>query len=470
VVPDRFWDVRENRQKAINWLIGEVRKSPEELIGRDLERHGLGGLLAFYQDNIEDLRRSAGISGPKRFPNLKQGLVIDGIIDERAASRTGRQVFGHWHERANRVEGTRKVVAGVGDPRKVSYKDFVDAGLSTIVDHYPSIHAAIAGAGYDINPWEMVNGTPPHYWDARSNRCKALNWLLERSGKGPLEIAQADFKAHGLMKLYWFYRAGRRVKAEAPTHMDGRMVPLVRRLLFDHDLLKKKDLLKDLGLIIAKRPPSRWADRKVRVEAIRCSVERHGGPRKVKFEDLRKDGLASVVYRSFGGFYGALCEAGYDIEAWEMAGLVPKMFWSDAQNRRRALRWAMKRARTRADDVSISDLERCGLLRLAHWYSMHPSVLLEKHTGRLSSKAPLIKRILVREGLLKGDGLYGGTALRGDRRRRVKGYERHWVPRKERPVRTAARGKIAPKARAARKGRTVWKVTREKGKARIRNF
>jgi hypothetical protein len=107
---------------------------------------------------------------------------------------------------------------------------------------------------------------------------------------------------------------------------------------------------------------------------------------------------------------------------------------------------------------------------LYKWYANNPDYLKEDHDGRLSSKAPLLMRILVREGFLKGDGLYGGTVPKGEARRKAIGYERHWIPRRERPVRKRAKTRSAPKARRPRKSTTAWTVSHEKGKVRVRNF
>ena len=47
-VPQGYWKAKENRVRAVQWLINETSKSPSELIARDFQQYGLGGLLQKY--------------------------------------------------------------------------------------------------------------------------------------------------------------------------------------------------------------------------------------------------------------------------------------------------------------------------------------------------------------------------------------------------------------------------------------
>ncbi len=47
-VPQGYWKAKENRARAVQWLINEVGKSPSELTARDFQQYNLGGLLQMY--------------------------------------------------------------------------------------------------------------------------------------------------------------------------------------------------------------------------------------------------------------------------------------------------------------------------------------------------------------------------------------------------------------------------------------
>jgi hypothetical protein len=468
-MPRFYWRDQENRKRALGWLLERIGKRPEELSEKDMMKNDLSSLLNFYERNTGSLesaktrRRRSGLS------SLKRGLCFDGFIDEDDMVRFGRKGPNYWARRGNRLHWIRKITEKAGGPRMVSVRDFQNAGCGTFLRHCPSLYQALLEAGFRLERWEMRGGCGRGFWSERGNRRRALRWLMERTGKAPLDLRKDDFISNQLGKLWAVYLDKRgRLRLE-PGQSGGYRVPLVRRILFHDGLIRKKDLMKHVERAVKHRSRS-WGDPDVRIRAIRQIIGRMDGSTKIGFRDLVRYGIGGMVSTYYGSVLSAFKAAGCKLQPWVLVKRLPNGYWTDPKNRRAAIEWAISRSKGPVEMFGLKDLEDVGLARLIYFYTVHREILSEEHEGRLSSKAPLIKRLLVREGLLKGDGLYGGATPKGEGGRRSKGYERHWATRKERPVRMRARRKVGPKATVARKGRTVWKVTKGKDKVRMRNF
>jgi hypothetical protein len=454
------WAEREYRTRAVQHLVslfvgrgGRARgrdRKMSDIRQADFRSAGLDGLYYMYVNP-----NAKKILGYDRYIASRRSPVARALLDARviqkgspeenaleARSRRERYTF-EAPEMVRRAIRAAVKASGL-HPAAVKHNTLAENGAKTPLDKLfnGNYFKALQFAGFKVDIEDHIGRKPPGYWASKENRVRAVRRLVEERG-GPGKITARVMRQAGLMSLYVYH---------------PRLV----------------NLLKEAGYVISYKnrmkcaPRDFWNDPTVRHEAVRSVVEARGGPDRVLSRDVVKAGLGTLLSR--WRLRELLLDAGYRIEPWCMAGLVPRGFWLDKRNRRRALRWLISRTRKAPGELTMTDMVRYGLGGLYNSYYQHRSWLDEPHPGRLSCEAPRLKRILVREGVLKGDWLYGGALPKGEKRPKAKGYERHWVPRKEPLVRMKAGRKAAPKVAVARKGRTVWKVTREKGKARIRNF
>jgi hypothetical protein len=488
------WSKRENRKLALEALLARTGKDPGEVRIADLKAMGLLPLFDYYRRHRRLLGTERSVKGPFNIPLVQRALLAEGLMRkhdyERAiqrllmrkaeASREARRrrkvpdrsmkYFGisYWNSKENRVRWIRWLVRRKGGCRKVVCKDLLGNHLGTLLQKAPSLHALLVEAGYDIDPWEMKASVPDGLWDVTSNRRRALTWMLERAKIGPKDVLRGTFIENRLAGLYDFYRKNPKVFRSGPAAgLQGR-VTLAKRILL-HEGFFTDVAAAEKADALHRRPGRYWQDRDRLIRAVQEYVNARGGPTGVTTTEMIRDGLKAALNR-YKSLYALLKDAGYTFEPWKNGSRAPQGFWADPENRKRAIEYIINREGCGPDLLVQRDFMGKGLNGVLSYYRGHPDVLNGEYRGRLSSKTPLFKRILVREGFLKGDGLYGGAAPKGDKRRRAKGYERHWIPRKERPIRMKARRKVTPKTTGTRKGRTVWKVTKEKGKARIRNF
>ncbi len=432
----------------VNIVTGPGRKKVSQIRYEDFRSHGLGGLFGLYcQPRIE---RTLGLEGYILTLNsavaralLDAGVIERGSADERTLERHAVRLQYTMEDPSVVRKTIRTAVKATGKhPQALRYKDLAQNGARTPLDKIfkGDYLAALRFAGFDVDEDHLIGRKRRKFWASKDNRVKAMRKLVEDKG-GPCNVTSKDLAEAKLQGLQTYHP----------------------RLC---DLLKEAGYPMGLDQRMKFLPRGFWDDPTLRRKAVRQLVDKKGGPDNVLFKDFVAARLWSLTDR-YPTFYAMVRDAGYDIEPWQMAGLVPRGYWLEERNRKKALLWLLSRTRSRSQELTLDDFRNNRLYGLYLAYHNYPDILGKPHVGRLSSKAPFIKRILVREGLLKGDGLYGGTVLRGDRTRKAKGYERHWVAHKERPVRMKARPKAV---RGPRKGPTAWKTDRSKGKARIRNF
>lgn len=86
-VPQSFWKKKDNRIKAIKWLVSKVDRPVNEFTKQVFEEHGLGGLLnEYYSASPHDALKDAG------FP-VKKGEMPRGLY---SASLQYESDHGHW--------------------------------------------------------------------------------------------------------------------------------------------------------------------------------------------------------------------------------------------------------------------------------------------------------------------------------------------------------------------------------------
>ena len=498
------WDITpDERYRVLKAFAHKIGKAPHLVTWRDLKAAGLIGLLC------------CGTEIPASIPAL---IRMCGGSSPVAETRTKHK----WKDRETRIMAVRDLVKQVTGPQvvlgrrpknimQISRADFRARGLAGLYTlYFPGPLMELYGVKREPGKrhWRRPSRPPvaggPRLGEHSSNDGKdhdavpTLEDLLDCASPLIRAFVESGIIRRGSYEEWVLEKAASRLKHDPSDGVANRKTirRAVRALGKDPQEITLKDLLgtgakhtfesiyncnviralRDAGFDVTPenkkghKPRDYWKKKENRVCMVRKLVEAKGGPRNFSYGDLEKAGKGYLI-KFAGTTDGLLREAGYDFEPWERHRCRPPYgYWARDVNRRRAIRWLIARAKTSPERMTNADFRSHGLQRLLSYYSKHPDILDRPHPGRLSSKAPLVKRILVREGFLKGDGLYGGAIPKGEKGRKAKGYERQWVVRKERPVRKRGRRKVTPKVRSPRKGRTVWKVTREKGKARIRNF
>ena len=155
-------------------------------------------------------------------------LIADGkasrLFDDGHVNRT---VKADWSDRALRVAILRKFVGLHEDPKKIEWGDYSVAGLHRPISIFygdsPYQTFVEIGIAYSqeeflkhfqtgdfqadkFYPWEMKRA-PHNIFHVAENRIAAVNWLLWKTGKAPIDISLDEIKKHmpGLAKTQYMY-------------------------------------------------------------------------------------------------------------------------------------------------------------------------------------------------------------------------------------------------------------------------
>lgn len=176
--PKGYWDVPENRERAVHEVMEITGKSSTELRKLDFIRNGYS--LLVKDRSIRDLM-------------LETGLEF----------HTYQQETGYWKVRDNRIRAIKDLIETLGkDPSEITKKDLNANGLSTVLGvHHGSLRSILREAGYHIEKKK-----PPKYWNEKENRIVATRDLVARLDKDPRRIGREDFVGAGLHSLLLKYR------------------------------------------------------------------------------------------------------------------------------------------------------------------------------------------------------------------------------------------------------------------------
>lgn len=186
-LPKRHWWDRKNIREAVDTLTEKTGKSPNELKAHDFIDNGLAGLLTAHNSSPDRIMSLAGYDYKKwqfsRVPNR------------------------FWKNKENIKDAVSWLLDITGkDPRNLSRYDFEDNGLHGLLSiHGNSPYKALVAAGYEIKEWEMLN-SPRFIWADKKKVEEAVEWLMKKTGKGPVELNQNDFRNNGLSRLFTIYR------------------------------------------------------------------------------------------------------------------------------------------------------------------------------------------------------------------------------------------------------------------------
>jgi hypothetical protein len=278
--PNRFFSSRRRRLWLVRSFVDKFRAENGRYPGvDDWKRAGLVSLMVRYGLSPLRLLRDAGydVSELER-PSRKTG---------RAARRVVPVVGPRWGREEVRLEAIRKAVRRIGKPpEEVSQDDLQRAGLTMVLKYYNSSpHAALAAAGFKVEPWRMQR-VPRRFWVDTANRRRAVEWLMSTTGKDSRELMGRDFEEHGLSGLL---QLGGGVRA----------------------------LLDQIGLEPSARvrrrvPNGYWKSKVNRVRRTRQLVESLGKPLlDITVRDFAKAGLGPLCLYKNGRVREVLREAGY---------------------------------------------------------------------------------------------------------------------------------------------------------------
>jgi hypothetical protein len=280
----KFWTIKENRVKAIQWLIRKTGKPYKQLTSADFKSFGLSGLLSKYyggsvfkalkesEYNINEFELGPGV--PKRY----------------------------WQDRERRIQVIKKFAQTINKPlTEISQKDFREYGLWGILTSYynSSPLLALEDAGFDVRAEER-SIKPQGYWKNRENRIKMIRDMVHKSGKPLHEFTQKDFRKFHIWKLLTEYYQSSHILA-----------------------------LKDAGYNIEpwqmrKKPNRYWSIRDNRIFAIkRFVLNLNKTISEITEEDFHGHGLAGCLKYYNDSPYLALIDAGFNVKKEEMKhGLI----------------------------------------------------------------------------------------------------------------------------------------------------
>ncbi|MCK4319658.1 hypothetical protein KAW38_03750 [Candidatus Micrarchaeota archaeon] len=172
--PRSFFDKKENRVKAVKWLIEKLGKNPRDITMLDFFDNRLRGLLAHHRDSPYLAIREA-------YPEIKEWEM-----------KTTPMFF--YKKKENRIKAIKWLIKKLKkDPKDIIQKDFLDNRLSGLLKYYKgSPYLSIREVHPRIKEWEM-QVTPRSFFDKKENRIKAIRWLVKKLKKDPRDITYDDF-------------------------------------------------------------------------------------------------------------------------------------------------------------------------------------------------------------------------------------------------------------------------------------
>ena len=312
------WQSRKNRILAIKSVVEEVG-DPRDVAVWDFEERRIDTLLAYYNKSVYAALKDAGY-------NIH-------------AWERKKVPAGFWKKKRNRVAATRWLVARKGgNPREVSYWDFVDAKLRCIITITGGALEALNEAGYNIKPW-MGKATPRGTWQLKENRVAAIKWLMAKTMKDPTKLSMKDFKNNGLKSLASGYGI-HRILTEAGYDLNP----------WEYN----------------RASPKTWRKKENRVTALKWVLEQtKKEPAQLSRKDFLSRNLGTLVRTH--GIYGLVTEAGYELKPWEMR-VAPKGTWNKRKNRVEAIKRLVAKTRKKPSNITKEDFIDGGLRTLVVKY------------------------------------------------------------------------------------------------------
>ena len=324
-VPQGYWKRKSNRIRAVRHLLRTTRKLPEEVKVDDFCKAGMGGLISrYYSGSVSLAMGEAGYYIPGRFKSKAH----------------------FWDKKWNRVEAIRHMVAYLDKPvEEFTGEDFKRYSLYGLLQYYGgSSRKGLKEAGYDLHPWQY-HSCPRGYWTQKENRAGAVRWLVETTGKEPLELRPSDLTNHklwGLLAAYNDKRCAKYERGEMFTYDPGYLLAYPTRVLravveAGYDIGEQRQVWERVETPenrppkqTVRRPRGYWNIKENRMGALRQIVETSGkSPSEISYSDLTSRGLGGLVLaiqRHEGTLVKALRAAGYDTRPKRKK---PSFYWDD---------------------------------------------------------------------------------------------------------------------------------------------
>ncbi|MEW5936215.1 MAG: hypothetical protein AB1665_00120 [Candidatus Thermoplasmatota archaeon] len=384
--PHGYWKNKEHRIRAVREMVEKTGLPPSRITAKEFIAAGLQAVIHHCGNSPIRALEEAGYTIAYYGPGKKKQ------VPQR-----------HWDKRENRIAAVRWLVEHLGKaPSQVTVDDFRECELTGLFDRRMTVRAALREAGYDVPTWHKA---PPHYWDDREHRVRAIRRMVQLTGGRPEAITNKTFRAF---------------------HLTGVLSQYYRSI---------RNALKDAGYRVeefSKRPQGFWHHRKNRIEAVREMVTRSGKPiEEITVNDFREAGIMCVI-NVCGSILAALGEAGYAMKPWERRPM-PTSSWQSKEHRVAATRWLVEKIGKKPLEINQRDFMSHGLGRLLKAYSRERCASYERgdlftdEPGYLLKYPTRVTRALVEAGFdIKIEDLAGARRWKGG------GISRYWKERERR--------------------------------------
>jgi len=253
-LPDGYWDEKDNRARAINWLLEYTCKAPEELIYDDIRENGLNG-ICHHKSRLYELLREAG-------HDIKLHDMHNMTNSEKG-----------WSNKRTRFMAITDLCSKLNKlPEEIVSEDLKNNGLGGVLAMYDgSPTKLLKDSGFNVDLSSRIK--PVGYWRIKENRVKEVKALAEKLGRTP---NCEDFKTH---------------------------IPSALTVKGTYGLLEEADMKLDY------RPMGYWKNPENRIKETRALVEKLG--RMPKYVEFMQHMPGAIKY---GTIPALLEEAGFEVK------------------------------------------------------------------------------------------------------------------------------------------------------------
>lgn len=185
--PHNYFSDKEHRHAALEWLLAKTGKTPEQLIDKDMEEHGLRSLL-------DACGRSASKLVHEFYPE--------------SPKRPQRRPSGYFDSKANRIAAISRLLEETGKPvPELSHADFLAHGLGSLINGKykgSTILAYEEYTGENVVAWDWKRA-PRNFYASVGNRVAAVAHLCETLGKRVEELTSYDVEKSDVVTVLNYY-------------------------------------------------------------------------------------------------------------------------------------------------------------------------------------------------------------------------------------------------------------------------
>ena len=327
------WEEKNNRIKTVRMLVEKLGKDPNKITQKDFRLNQCGYLYRVTKGVTNALREAGYIVMRKRLPGgywknqmtrIKKTIrlvnsldkkvdritnedfnknKLSGIILETGGAINALKEAGfvikerckppsYWKDKKKRISAVRIMVEALKkQPNQVKYTDFNMFGITSVLKYNQNkVCNALLEAGYNIEPWELGN-IPLNYWKNKSNRIRAINWLLQIKNKVPDDLNASDFFNNGMKQLIVQYGGIYKTLCQCGFMVNEKY-----------------------------KPNGYWRSRKRRIVCIRNLVKKLDKvPDEILVRDFHENGLAGMLRYYNDSAICALIDAGFQISSDSIA-------------------------------------------------------------------------------------------------------------------------------------------------------